>query len=143
MEINYFGLLIVAAILLPNLFYALKGKAGFENHNIGKSLEIMEQISRFGCIAFMIIRIPACSFASFDEHAHVIYAAANAILVGLYWLIWMLCWKKNHLFRALSLSILPSVLFAFDGIMSGSVLLIVAAAIFAPSHILISYKNTL
>ena len=35
----------------------------------------------------------------------------------------------------------PSVLFLFSGIMSRSILLIIAAILFAPSHILLSYKN--
>ena len=51
------------------------------------------------------------------------------------------CWKKNSMFRALALSIIPSVLFLFSGIMSRSLLLIAASILFAPSHILISYRN--
>ena len=56
-------------------------------------------------------------------------------------IIWIVCFQKNTIFRALALSILPSVLFLFSGIMSRSVLLILSAVIFAPCHILISYKN--
>ena len=51
------------------------------------------------------------------------------------------CWKKNGVFKALALSILPSVVFLFSGIMSRSILLTVAALLFAPAHILISYQN--
>ena len=36
---------------------------------------------------------------------------------------------------------IPSMLFLFSGIMSRSVLLIIASVLFAPSHIMISYKN--
>ena len=43
--------------------------------------------------------------------------------------------------EALALSIIPSMLFLFSGIMSRSVLLIIASVLFAPSHIVISYKN--
>lgn len=53
----------------------------------------------------------------------------------------MECFKKNSVFRALALSIIPSMLFLFSGIMSRSVLLIIASVLFAPSHIVISYKN--
>ena len=59
----------------------------------------------------------------------------------LYCAIWIICFKKNSVFRALALSIIPSMLFLFSGIMSRSVLLIIASALFAPSHIVISYKN--
>ena len=38
-------------------------------------------------------------------------------------------------------SIIPSVIFLFSGIMSRSILLIIASVLFTPTHILISYKN--
>ena len=50
----------------------------------------------------------------------------------------------NHpksLVRNRALSIIPAIIFMFSGIMSRSVLLIVASLLFAPAHILISYKN--
>ena len=53
----------------------------------------------------------------------------------------LLHFKKNSVFRALALSIIHSMLFLFSGIMSRSVLLIIASVLFAPSHIVISYKN--
>ena len=43
--------------------------------------------------------------------------------------------------EALALSIIPSMLFLFSGIMSRSVLLIIASVLFASSHIVIAYKN--
>ena len=38
-------------------------------------------------------------------------------------------------------AIILSILFLLSGIMSSSVLLIIASVLFAPSHIVISYKN--
>ena len=38
-------------------------------------------------------------------------------------------------------AIILSILFLLSGIMSRSVLLIIASVLFAPSHIVISYKN--
>ena len=49
--------------------------------------------------------------------------------------------RKHTVFRALTLSGIPAVVFLFSGIMSRSVLLMVAALLFAPAHVLISYKN--
>ena len=56
-------------------------------------------------------------------------------------MIWVVCFRKNTVFKALALSIIPSVVFLFSGIMCRSVLLILSAVLFAPTHILISYKN--
>ena len=70
-----------------------------------------------------------------------IYLIVDTILVVLYCAIWIICFKKSSIFRALALSVIPSVLFLFSGIMSRSILLLIAAILFAPSHILLSYKN--
>ena len=73
--------------------------------------------------------------------AFAIYLIVDTILVIVYCVIWIVCFKKSSVFRALALSIIPSILFLFSGIMSRSVLLIIASLLFAPSHIVISYRN--
>ena len=78
---------------------------------------------------------------SWSDEAFALYLIVDTILVMLYCAIWIICFKKNSVFRALALSIIPSMLFLFSGIMSRSVLLIIASVLFAPSHIMISYKN--
>lgn len=89
----------------------------------------------------MIINIPGTWFGWWSDEAFAVYLIVDTILVLLYCLIWIVCFKKNSIFRALSLSIIPSVLFLFSGIMSRSVLLIISSVFFAPSHIVISYRN--
>ena len=138
---NVFGLVFVIGIMIPNILFAIKCKEGFENKWSHKLVELMEQIGRFGCMGFMIFNIPGTWFGWWSDEAFAVYLVVDAALVVLYWLIWIICWKKNGLFRALALSIIPSLLFLFSGVMSRSVLLIVFAVIFAMSHILISYRN--
>ena len=89
----------------------------------------------------MIVNIPGTCFGWWSDEAFALYLIADTLLVLLYCLIWIVCFQKKSLFRALALSIIPSILFLFSGIMSRSVLLILSAALFAPSHIVISYKN--
>lgn len=139
--LNAFGLVFVAVIMIPNIIFAIKCKDGFENKWNNKLVEILEQIGRFGCFGFMIINIPGSWSGWQSDEAFAVYLIADTILVLLYCLIWAVCFKKNDMFRALALSIIPSVLFLFSGIMSRSILLIVSAVIFAPCHIAISYKN--
>ena len=139
--INIFGLVFIAVIMIPNIIFAIKCKDGFENKWNNKLIETLEQIGRFGCFGFMIIYIPNTWFGWQSDEALAIYLIADMVLILAYCVIWAVCFKKNSMFRALSLSIIPSVLFLFSGIMSRSVLLIIAAVIFAPCHILISYKN--
>ncbi len=137
---NMFGLVFMAFIMVPNILYAMKCKDGFQN-NCSKAVETVEQIGRYGCFGTMIFNIPGTWFGWWSDEAFGIYLVVNALLVGLYCLIWAICWKKNSVFRALALSILPSAVFLFSGIMSRSILLIIAALLFAPTHIYISYRN--
>jgi len=139
--LNVFGLVMVAVIMIPNILFAMKCKDGFVNKWNNKSVETVEQIGRFGCFGFMIINIPGTWFGWWSDEAFAVYLVVDAGLVTLYCVIWAVCFRKSSVFRALALSIIPSVLFLFSGIMSRSILLTIAAVLFAPSHILISYQN--
>ena len=139
--LNVFGLVMVAVIMIPNILFAMKCKDGFVNKWNNKSVETVEQIGRFSCFGFMIINIPGIWFGWWSDEAFAVYLVVDAVLVTLYCVIWAVCFRKSSVFRALALSIIPSVLFLFSGIMSRSILLTIAAVLFAPSHILISYQN--
>ena len=139
--LNVFGLVMVAVIMIPNILFAMKCKDGFVNKWNNKSVETVEQIGRFGCFGFMIINIPGTWFGWWSDEAFAVYLVVDAVLVTLYCVIWAVCFRKSSVFRALAVSIIPSVLFLFSGIMSRSILLTIAAVLFAPSHILISYQN--
>lgn len=139
--LNLWGLIFIAVIMIPNIVFAIKCKDGFENKWNNKFVEAVEQAGRFGSFGFMIINIPGTVFGWWSDEAFALYLIVDTILVALYCLIWIVCFRKNSIFRALALSIIPSIIFLFSGVMSRSVLLIVAAVLFAPSHIMISYKN--
>ena len=127
--------------MIPNIIFAVKHKDAFENRNQNKAIEIIEQIGRFGCFAFMIFNIPFTWFGWWSDESFSIYLIVDALLIVLYLTLWIVCWRKNNVFRALALSIIPSVIFLFSGIMCRSLLLIISSLLFAPTHIFISYKN--
>lgn len=139
--LNVFGLVMVAVIMIPNILFAMKCKDGFVNKWNNKFVETVEQIGRFGCFGFMIINIPGTWFGWWSDEAFAVYLVVDAVLVTLYCVIWAVCFRKSSVFSALALSIIPSVLFLFSGIMSRSILLTIAALLFAPSHIMLSYQN--
>lgn len=145
---NSFGLLFMFLMMIPNIIYAIKCP---QNKNddfsvmskikFTKVLEIFEQIGRYGCFACMIFNIPGTCFGFSSELSFSIYLIINFVLIFTYCIIWIFCFKENNLFKILSLSILPSIVFLFSGIISRSVLLIAAAIIFAPCHVIISVRN--
>lgn len=138
---NIYGLIFIVIIMIPNIVFALKCKEGFVNKYNNKFVELFEQIGRFGSFIFMIFNIPKTYFGFYFNNGLILYLIVDSILVTLYCLIWAVCFKKPSIFRALLLSIIPSILFIYSGIMIRSILLIIFSLIFTPCHILISYKN--
>ena len=138
---NPFGLVFITIIMIPNIVYALRCKDGFANNYRNKTVELVEQIGRFGCFGFMIFNVPGIWFGWRSDNVFAAYLIVNALSVTLYCVLWIVCWKKKGIFKALALSIIPSAVFLISGIMSRSILLIVAALLFAPAHIFISYQN--
>ena len=138
---NPFGLVFITIIMIPNVVFAIRCKDGFANNYRNKTVELVEQIGRFGCFGFMIFNIPHFWSGWASNESFALYLILNALLVTLYCILWIVYWKKNGVFKALALSILPSAVFLISGIMSRSILLILAALLFAPSHMLISYQN--
>ena len=124
---NLFGLIFIAIIIVPNIVFAVKCKDGFGNKWNNKFVETVEQIGRFGCFGFMIINIPGTWFGWRSDEAFAVYLIINVLLTFLYCTIWIICFKKNTVFRALALSIIPSILFLSSGIISRSILLIISA----------------
>ena len=138
---NIFGLIFVVVIMIPNIIFAVRCKDGFENRWNNKAIEVFEQIGRFGCFGFMVFNVPGTWFGWWSNEAFAVYLIIDVLLIILYCILWVICWKKNNVFRALALSIIPSAVFLFSGVMSRSILLIFSAILFAPTHILISYMN--
>ena len=56
--LNFYGLIFLILIMLPNIVFAATHKDGFENSYRNKYAEIFEQIGRAGCFAFIFIQIP-------------------------------------------------------------------------------------
>ena len=104
----------MAVIMVPNIIFAIRKKEGFENIYHNKALETAEEIGRYGCFVFMIFRVPSLTFGWWSDEAFAIYLVVDAILILLYCLIWALCFRKESLFRSLSLSIIPSIVFIFQ-----------------------------
>ena len=129
--------------MVPNIVFAIKRKDGFVNKYHNKALGVLEQVGRYACFALMIFNIPFTYFNFWFDYALVIYLAVNGVLCLAYVVIWIVCWNNDGKAKALTLSIIPSAIFLFSGIVLLSVPLIAFAVIFAIGHITISYKNSI
>lgn len=138
--LDFYALIFVAAIMIPNIVYAVKG-GGVQSRYRNKAAEIFEQMGRYGCIVFMLLNIPFTYLGFWFPYAFFVYLAVNGLLVLLYCIGWVLFWKRDDKLRAGFLSVLPSAVFLFSGVMTADFPLIAFSFIFAVTHILISLKN--
>lgn len=138
---NYYGLAFVAVIMIPNIVFALKHRDGFSNAYKNKTVEIFEQIGRYACMAFMTFNVPYIYFGFWFSHALTVYLSVNGGLIAAYLIFWTVFFNKQGKLRALSLSVLPSLVFLFSGIVLSNIPLIAFALLFSVNHIFLSYKN--
>lgn len=139
--INFYGAIFILTVLVPNVIFAAKHKAAFENLYHNKIIEIAEQIGRFGSFIFMIISLPIVCRGYWFNGAKTAYIIIGALLVVLYLAGWAIFWNESSVRKSLVLSVLPSLLFLSSGLFTLNIPLLIAAAVFAPCHIIISYKN--
>ena len=103
---------------------------------------LSKQVGRFGCFILMFIQLPFVTLGYIYDGAQTLYLILGIVLLALYCGGWIVFRKGNSMAKALTLSILPSVLFLESGILTLNILLIVLSVVFAICHITISYKNT-
>lgn len=127
-------------MMIPNIIYGIFNKNKPINPT-NKTLEILEQIGRYGCMALMVINIPHTYLGFLFNEGHTIYLWLNIILLTSYIVIWLICWNKYEVFRAYALSIIPTAIFLLSGILLMYFPLIGFAILFGISHITISIKN--
>ena len=135
---NYYGLAIMAVIMIPNIIYAVKRRGSVENACKNKGLNIAEQIGRYACFVLMIFNIPYAYFNFWFAHALTVYLCVNGAMCLAYIIFWIICWNRSDKLKALSLSILPTCIFLFSGIMLAYIPLIVFAVLFGVCHVSIS-----
>lgn len=139
---NLTGLIFVVGLLIPNIIYAATNKDGFAGEFHNKLVETGEQIGRFGCFILMFIQPSFVTLGYIYDGAQTLYLILGIVLLALYCGGWIVFRKGNSIAKALTLSILPSVLFLESGILTLNIPLIVLSVVFAICHITISCKNT-
>ena len=132
--LNIFGAMIVALLLAPNIVYAIKTKSAAPS-DAHKALVVLEQIGRYGCIAFMWLPLGVWEFGFSRKGFLLIYLFGCAALLAAYYIVWVLYAKRKTFGKALALSVLPTVLFLLCGVLLRHVLLIVCAVLFGAGHI--------
>lgn len=137
----YINLIILIIMLIPSVIFQAKrdkeSKDGNEEehkyHN--RPLERIEKFGRYGTMSFYVIKLEDRKSIS-----TLSYAIIFALLI-LYIALWIFFWNKDCLKRAITLSVIPSILFLASAIIDRNYPLLLFALIFAPAHIAISIKS--
>ena len=138
---NYYGLIAVVVILLPNFIVAIVDKSAFENKFNDRAIVVVEQIGRYCCMAFMVFNIPYTYFGFWYENALAVYLLVGGCLLLFYYMGWIIFRKSMCATKVIWLSVTSTVLFLFCGIMIVSIPLILSAILFGIGHITVSYNN--
>lgn len=138
--LNWFGLIIVVLMLLPNFLYAMRHK-GAENQCTNRLINLAEQVGRYGCMFLMVFHIGLAETGFASITAFLVYFVGNGVLLFAYFAFWIVYAKKSSLFSALMLAILPTLLFLLSGLTTRNYLLAGLAVLFGAAHIYITILN--
>lgn len=138
--INVFGAIIVVLMLVPNVVYALKNR-GEENRCTNRWMNLLEQIGRYGCIAFMWFPLLVGKFSFRSVPEMTLYLGGNGALLAVYWFVYARYLRERTRWRALTLAVVPACIFLMSGLLLRHWLLVVFALFFAVGHIYVTTQN--
>ena len=138
---NYFGIIFIIVLLLPNIYASIFKKEVFVNKFDDRLLIKLENIGRYLCMILMVINIQDLYGGFKSVEAFVAYLGINIILLGLYYIVWFIFYKFNNIYKNMILGIIPSLMFIISGILQNHLLLIISGIVFAYAHLKIIWKN--
>ncbi len=139
---NLYGIIMMFLVMIPNIIYFQKNKdIEAKKFNKGTSLEITENILRYGMIIFFIINTGLFEYGFAGNAAITIWIIAAAVIIAVYYVCWYGYFKNNSCKFEMLLAAVPSVLFIFTGIMMRHYAALVIAVLFAAVHIYATYMK--
>lgn len=137
---NFFGLVMVILLLIPNVIYAVRFRE-IRNKCDHKGMNLLEQIGRYGCMFLMVFNIGIAEFGFSAPVLFLVYIIGSILLLMAYWVIWMLFFIRQDNWKRMALAVIPIVLFFLCGVTMGHILLVVFAIVFGIGHIYVTRKN--
>lgn len=138
--INIFGSIIVIIMLIPNIIYGLRSK-NIQTKNKNKIMNIIEQIGRYASMTLMVLPLFVWKFGFSNVFMMLVYIFGNGILLMTYWIVWIFYFKRYTYSRAMTLSIVPTIIFLLNGLTLSHCALVVAAVLFGVGHIYVTHQN--
>ncbi len=137
---NGYGLIFLILLLIPNIVYAVKCKDVTNKCNEKWAL-IMEQIGRYGSMFFMVFTFGSMTAGWASVTEFVVYLLGSAVLLLVYWVVWMLYFAGNQMWKSMALAIIPMFLFLVGAITMRNIPAMMLAVVFGIGHFYVTYKN--
>ena len=137
---NGYGLIFLILLLIPNIVYAVKYEDA-TNTCTDKWALVMEQIGRYGSMFFMVFTFGSMTKGWASVTEFMVYLLGSTLLMVAYWIVWMLYFVGQKMWKSMALAIIPTLLFLIGGITMRNIPAIVLAVVFGIGHIYVTYKN--
>lgn len=138
--INLAGAILVAAMLAPNILYAVRFRRE-ENRCANPAANILEQVGRYGAMALMVFPLGVWKFGFPSVAGMLVYVFGNVGLLLAYWAVWGTYFRKPTRNRAFALAVLPTCIFLLSGLTLRHWLLVLAAVLFGGAHLYVTSEN--
>lgn len=138
--ISLFGLIIIIAIMIPNIIYAMRAH-NQQTGDTGAIAPIIEQIGRYSCMILIIVPLGIGTFGYPSVLAMLVYLIGNVGLLIAYFVVWCFYAKQKTLSKAIALAAIPTCIFFISGVTLQHWLLVVAALLFGCGHLYITYQT--
>ena len=102
---------------------------------------LLEQIGRYGCIAFMWFPLLVGKFSFRSVPEMTLYLGGNGALLAVYWFVYARYLRERTRQRALTLAVVPACIFLMSGLLLRHWLLVIFALFFAVGHIYVTTQN--
>lgn len=131
--LSLMGLIIVALLLLPNIFFTVR-KQETTGCYIKSWVDSVEKVTRITTMLLMIFQLGVSEEGFHSMWAFFLYLFGNAALVIAYWIIWLLYRKRQTRERRLILVEIPCIVYLLCAVTLHHWLLLASAVVFAVSH---------
>lgn len=140
--LNLPGLMMVVALLAPNLLYALKRHGSLRRRGQESRLwTALEQLGRFGCMALMCVHTGVWDFGYASEAWRIVWLSVGMTILCAYCLVWVFHFRRESRITALSLALLPTLLFLLSGLAWRNVPLMALSLLFGAAHTVVTMQN--
>lgn len=138
--INFFGLIIVLLMLIPNMIY-YKKNSSFSNKCKSKVMNTLEQLGRYGSMLWMVAPFGEKELGFHSKVEFTAWLIVMPILVLMYLILWGIYFKKTSFILSMSLAIIPSIIFISQGYFLRHGALLLFGVLFAVGHNYVTYIN--